>query len=98
MRERGCMAEPTPVEAEVWKVQVPLPRAYRWAGGTFDRILSLVVLLRDGEGNLGVGYSGFSGGGFDESAALTATLLRECGPRLEALLAVERFEERYMFL
>jgi L-alanine-DL-glutamate epimerase-like enolase superfamily enzyme len=92
------MVQAAKVEAEVWKVLVPLPRAYRWAGGTFDRILSLVVVLRDAEGNLGVGYSGFSGGGFDETATLTATLVRECGPRLEALLAVERFEERYMFL
>jgi L-alanine-DL-glutamate epimerase-like enolase superfamily enzyme len=84
------------IRAEIWRVDLPLGRGgIQTPVGRFTSWRHLVVLLGDGEGRAGVGYSVFVDGAARERAtALARDLLEDCGPALGALLAVERLEER----
>jgi L-alanine-DL-glutamate epimerase-like enolase superfamily enzyme len=52
------------------------------------------VRVRDGEGNVGAGYSGVGARLLDPAVALAAHLLSDSGTQLGALLGIERLEER----
>src|SRR5207253_5511353 len=80
---------------EVWRAPVPLARPVLTSAGPFDTFFHVVVVVGDGRGNEGWGYSGLAGQAeMDGTARRAVELLAARPDTLASLLGVERFEER----
>ncbi len=80
---------------EVWRVPSPLPKPVVTAVGLYDTFFHLVVVIQ-GDGLEGWGYSGMATAGLlDQAAERALGLLDALPPRLDALLTVEHFEQTW---
>ena len=81
--------------AELWTLALPLPRSYAVKGMTLSLSHVLITRLADAGGREGWGYSWFN---FSDQCDAVVTearaLLAEAGASLDAMLQIERIDER----
>jgi L-alanine-DL-glutamate epimerase-like enolase superfamily enzyme len=79
------------VRHDVWKMEIPLPRAFGTPGGAFQRVYAVALRLRDADGAEGVAYAQTTGAeGMHRVAQIMTRLLEERRGSLDRLLEIER--------
>jgi L-alanine-DL-glutamate epimerase-like enolase superfamily enzyme len=76
---------------EIWKLDLPLPRAFGTPGGAFRKVFAVALRLRDADGVEGVAYAQTNdGGAMRRVTAIMTRLLEERRGELDRLLEIER--------
>ena len=85
----------SPLRAELWRINAPMPVPLWTPVGTFDRTNALAVRLSDDQGHQGVGTAHYiDEAGLAQVAQAAQALLGACAHTLGGLLQVERIDAR----
>ncbi|SDD75022.1 L-alanine-DL-glutamate epimerase [Sphingomonas sp. YR710] len=85
------------VRHELWKLEIPLPRAFGTPAGPFERVFAVALRLRGDEGAEGVAYAQTNSADvMHRVAGIMTALLDERGGNLDRLIQIERLDSGMM--